>query len=493
MTRFISFPGISSFGSQLSSPELPEAGHGVCVLLHPKHAGSATLWQSQSDTQALWVRLKASLFGLDRDVFIAAVYIPPATSPQLRSKSLAPRMQCLRESALLAQQHGYVVLGGDFNAKVSNLPDVLVSEQQQFIFDSGLCCERGSSHAGVNLHGQLLLDLCSSTTLVLGTGRLPGDTSALAASRTHASGSRLDHFLMDCDTLARAVDSHVVPCRHDSDHRPLVLSLVSAPPAEAAAAPPVSDRPGQPLPRLLWDGAKQEEYAEQLRSSLPSLDDCHRLVKGGQVEEAFHKLGSVLQQAAVSAGCGHRPTSKPRKGPFRDKPYFDDECRQLRAKFRWAARHDPSSVRILARRFSYTIRRKCRQYRQRQTPLLLRHLRSNHKCFWTKFNSKQGGLPDALSSHSAWQQFHQQLCAPPAQGRQPPASGVPLSTPNTDGLDALISQVEVEKPFLSCLMARHQGRQAGLLSCCGIQPIIWRMSMATRRRSGFWHRSLLIS
>ena len=272
------------------------------------------------------------MFGLDWDVFVAAIYIPPARSPQLRSKSLTSRMHCLRESALLAQQHGYVVLGGDFNAKVSNLPDALVSKQRHFILASRLCCERGSSHAGVNLHGQLLLDLCSSATLVLGMGQLPGDTSALA---THALGSRLDQFLMDCNTLARAVDSHVVPCWHDSDHRPLVLSLVSAPPAKAAAAPPASDRPGQPL----WDGAKQEEYAEQLRSSLPSLDDCYRLGKGGQRKEAFHKLGSG--------------------------PYFDDECRQLRAKFRWAAQYDPGSVKILARRFSCTIRRKCRQYRQR--------------------------------------------------------------------------------------------------------------------------------
>ena len=204
-----------------------------------------------------------------REKWHAAVYIPPATSPQLRSKSLASRMHCLRESALLAQQHGYVVLGGDFNAKVSNLPDVLVSEQQQFIVDSGLCCERGSSHARVNLHGQLLLDLCSSTTLVLGTGQLPGDTSALA---THASGSRLDHFLMDCNTLARAVDSHVVPCRHDSDHRPLVLSLVSAPPTKAAAAPLVSDRPGQPLPRLLWDGAKQEAKRHHQNTCILSIN-----------------------------------------------------------------------------------------------------------------------------------------------------------------------------------------------------------------------------
>ena len=85
--------------------------------------------------------------------------------------------------------------------------------------------------------------------------------------------------------------------------------------------------------------------------SLSSLDDCHRIVTDGQDDQAFHKLCSVLQQAAVSAGCSHKSTSKPRKGLFRDEPYFEDEGRQLRAKFGWAAQHDPGSGQVLACRF----------------------------------------------------------------------------------------------------------------------------------------------
>ncbi|KAK9817444.1 hypothetical protein WJX74_007421 [Apatococcus lobatus] len=210
---------------------------------------------------------------------------PPAPPPPQVPPSAS------QESVLLAQQHSYVVLGGDFNAKVFNLPDALVSEQQQLILDSGLPFGRGSSHARVNLHGRLVLGFCAKTRLLLGTERLLGDATAPA---THASGSRLDHFLMECYTLARAVHSHVVPCRHDSDHKPIVLSLVSAATTEGAAAAPANDRRGQPLPRL-WDGAKQEEYAQQLRGSLPSLDDCHRLVKDGQVEvqKALPKLSNA--------------------------------------------------------------------------------------------------------------------------------------------------------------------------------------------------------
>ena len=50
-----------------------------------------------------------------------------------------------------------------------------------------------------------------------------------------------------------------------------------------------------------------------------------------------------------------------------------------------------------------------------------------------------------MSSRSGWQLFQQQLCAPPAQGQQPPGSGVPLSGPKPNELDALISQVEAQE------------------------------------------------
>ena len=180
-------------------------------------------------------------------------------------------------------------------------------------------------------------------------------------------------------------------------------------------------------------------------------------------------------------------TSKPRKGPFRDKPYFDDECRQLRAKFRWATRHDPSSVRVPVRRFSSTIRRKCRQYRQRQTPLLLRHLRSNHKCFWTKFNSKQAGLPDVLSSHSAWHCFHQNLCAPPAVRRQPPASCMPLTAPNTDELDAPISQVEVQKALPKLSNGKALGQAGWPAELLRYSAYYVEDEHGNRKKVGYWH------
>ena len=128
-------------------------------------------------------------------------------------------------------------------------------------------------------------------------------------------------------------------------------------------------------------------------------------------------LAASWLSAASEAGCRRSPGPRTSKGN-QGKPYFERECRELRAKFRWALRHDVDSMRVLARRFSSVIRRKCRQYRQPQTPVLLRHLRNNHKVFWQKLNAHDSSLPAALSAHSACQAVTSfQRILPSGEGR----------------------------------------------------------------------------
>lgn len=441
-----------------------KAGEGTCLLVHPRLQASVSIWKLQPDVQAVWVRVDASAFALDKDLFVACVYIPPAGSAQLQPHSVSSRFSMLKEAVIMAQELGYVILGGDFNAKVAGLDDVLDADRE-FLEDCALSCHRGSSHPAVNLHGQLLIDLCLSTSLLLGTGRLRGDTDAPATFSRGGAGSRLDHFIMDRCTLARASLSQVHAQRYDSDHKPIVLSVPIPPAANAAAAAAaVPDQPGQPIPSLRWDGARTEKYVECMKDQActSAIAECQRLVDTDQLEAAFHKLGATMVGAAVSAGCKRTAGSMKPGGPGRDKPYFDQECRALRSKFRYAMRHDPETVRVLARRFQTVIRRKCRQYRQQQTPALLRNLRSNRKEFWRKLNSHDGALPASLTKHSAWTAFHSNLCAPPATRLQPAAcsaSSAP-SSPPVDALEANISQVEVERA-LSRLSNGKAGAQAG--------------------------------
>ena len=59
---------------------------------------------------------------------MASVYILPGGSQQLHESPVAARFQLLSDAASDALQHGYVILGGDFNAKVASRNDISSSD-----------------------------------------------------------------------------------------------------------------------------------------------------------------------------------------------------------------------------------------------------------------------------------------------------------------------------------------------------------------------------
>ena len=113
------------------------------MLVHPRLQGSVSLWKLQPQARAVWVRVRASGTGLDRDVLDACVYIPPAGSAQLLSHSLSERVGSLKAAVTSAQAHGHVNPSGDFNAKVGGMDDVLVPDRQ-FLEGSGIPCQRAA-------------------------------------------------------------------------------------------------------------------------------------------------------------------------------------------------------------------------------------------------------------------------------------------------------------------------------------------------------------
>ena len=82
---------------------------------------------------------------------------------------------------------------------------------------------------------------------------------------------------------------------------------------------------------------------------------------------------------------------------------------------------------------------------------------SSAKIFWQKLNAHDSALPEAVSTHAAWTGFHQNLCVTPATPiqtirPQPAQAALPV-----DGLEAAITQAEVEK----ALSKRSNGKATG--------------------------------
>ena len=134
---------------------------GSCSL-RPLLSGSAFLQQPLGSTRIC--------------SWLLCTFRPAALSSYI-THLLQLSFQLLSDAASDALQHGYVILGGDFNAKVASRIDISGSDMD-FLEDSGIAFHRGMSSPRENLHGRMLIDFCMRTSLLLGTGRLLGDMAA---------------------------------------------------------------------------------------------------------------------------------------------------------------------------------------------------------------------------------------------------------------------------------------------------------------------------
>ena len=77
-------------------------GEGVCVLVHPDIAHGVRLWRSVPSAALLWLVLKADITGFSDDIYLGAVYVPPAQSALLHAVPAPDRFAALTESASAA-------------------------------------------------------------------------------------------------------------------------------------------------------------------------------------------------------------------------------------------------------------------------------------------------------------------------------------------------------------------------------------------------------
>ena len=174
----------------------------------------------------------------------------------------------------------------------------------------------------------------------------------------------------------------------------------------------------------------------------------------------------VLVEAAKAAGCKHDPAGSPLRCMQRGKPYFDPECRRMQARFRNAMKTGPQHVRVLARQFYTTSRRRCRQHRQWQTQLSFATcVALTSASGRSSMSIASGALPAALARYAAWDTFHHNICAPPAV-LQPPMNPSRSTYSPSPALEAAITQQEIELALPKLLNGKAvggAGRPAELL------------------------------
>lgn len=225
----------------------------------------------------LWLRARGGA-GADGDLFLCAVYLPPRTSRTWArgnaSAALAAAFAALRDQILQFQQHGRVLILGDFNARTGTLSDSHPEAAELLAAVSGdtpttgsAPTERSSADTRADASGGLLIDtVCLPTACVIVNGRAPHTQSAAFTYETTRSGrplrSCLDYCIVDATAFPHVSSFKIKPHRGLSDHNILTCtySPTPTPPAPAPAADTLPPRPH-------FDEAHREAWAARLQSS----------------------------------------------------------------------------------------------------------------------------------------------------------------------------------------------------------------------------------
>ena len=338
-----------------AASEEGKEGEGIVVAAR-KHLNYHAQDKVSDTDSALWVKVQFE--GGSTPLVIGSSYVPPAGSRQLQTVDLTCRFTGLCAEVVAARAQGNVLLAGDFNARVSNLPDGDESNT------------RGCTDEGVNAHGSRRLEMCKEIDMLICTGKVVGDLDAAPTfkARTHTQATKPDNVLVSVDALPLISQLAVNTSRKDSDHHPIEMTLH----VNVTASVPVPCI-GAPLSRVKWQPSARNAYADALRNiASASLDACKGHAVAGELDAAFQTLEAGIREAAAANSMPARTGRHQRKARA-DAPFFDSESRQFKRDVRARARcgGDPTDVRALERAYHNTVRHKRRAHRLAQLRRML--------------------------------------------------------------------------------------------------------------------------
>ena len=427
------------------SPISGRRGHGLAVYVRDDLATSVSVWKRDPELSALWLKFPGAVFGVDGPVMLAVVYLPPLGSHRVQLKSQQERLAELAVQVSAAERMGHVLLCGDFNAHVSS-----------------------DGARGTNAAGSSLLDFCEACDLVLLTGKITGDMPAVPsfAAREHTGASRPDHCVVSRGMLPHLQSLHVDDSRLDSDHYPLRLAFKHCSLLPPAATTGVMST----YPRLRWDRECLDDYQAHLfdQDCVTGMRSVMNHLVSGEGADAAGLMRQTLMSTAELAGMKAKQVKISNSGAHRvkpvHKPWFDSECKQLKAAVgaARAAAQTVHSAEVKAARaaFNKAARRKRRNHRKQRMTSLLAQLRNPRQCkrFWDALTLPHARMPPQLSSPSAWTDAMSSALNPPdpdsplepdiMEGSPPAADGSTLATAITR--EEVIRALHALKNYKAC-------------------------------------------
>lgn len=355
---------------------------GIAVYFKKSLAKVVSVFDNSNES-IIWIKLSKGFAHPQKPVFIAGVYNSPINS-KYHKENKFQFFTDLENQLKMFQTTDMVIIGGDFNSRVSDMPDFIIENEKdlQYMpenYETDLVrSNRCNEDPTVNQFGKELINLCVSSKLRILNGRTRGDFQGKNTYFGYQGSSTVDLILTSEYTLSNTKliqYMSVGDLNYLSDHKPITLSTKSVRSSEccienAEFLTPIKDR-------FIWDENVKEAYIKQLD------DESKKIFKTLKVSNSKTSINETLElfENLFLNTAEKTLRKKPNKDIFKnrknkhkkDKPWFDNQCKDLRRKLRYITKSlnkDPYNPNFrgsyfnLKKQCKSTIRRARRQHEQ---------------------------------------------------------------------------------------------------------------------------------
>ena len=205
----------TKLSQKIGSPLEKKPSGGLAVYSRENLHPGIRIDTNHSSDFSIWLILNKEFFGLENNITLGLVYLPPENSPYAKSSG-ADIIEKLEEDVRYFASSGNMLLMGDLNGRVRTDPDYIINDSTRYLPTNKQFYEtdyhlpkRVSQDPTLNTRGQGILDMCVSTRLRILNGRMPGDSLGYFTCHKYNGSSTVDYVMTDEYLLRHVLFFHV--------------------------------------------------------------------------------------------------------------------------------------------------------------------------------------------------------------------------------------------------------------------------------------------